>query len=493
MATKKKFQAPSINLQASVGDSIDSLNFDITNNGTLRFLRQSCGEVAINEEGIKFTSKGKRNDGTDGTHYKVSSKDICEFQVVGSGATSQVKKAIDLRMNRFVALKVINVLDKEKRHQFMNEIRALCEVKMQESVVKFYGAFFTPEKSQITIVLEYMDAGSLAAIIAKSKSIPEDVLGKIAEQVLGALDYLHTTQHAMHRDIKPGNILLNYQGQAKVSDFGISAMVEDTGVLCLTFVGTTCYMSPERLNSDPYTAQADIWSLGLTLYEAATGKYPYITNQGPLSLCLEIVEGAAPALPSDKFSPELVDFVARCLEKEPSRRWTCAQLLQHPFMQASRARQVDVAGYLQQTLDFEERLQSYGQLFAAHYYTLLDSSVEGLHHLTHLYKEHSLLTWDGERSEGTKAIIARLEFHSSQRSSPTEAWVTHHSIEKVDVQPCMGGMLCHIDGRLEMLKNQQVVSNVAAVVYHECFILLPSQSGAMGEYYIANQMRQYRH
>eukprot|EP00959_Pyramimonas_sp_CCMP1952_P346704 7261560-Pyramimonas_sp.AAC.1 len=65
-------------------------------------------------------------------------------------------------------------------------------------------------------------------------------------------------------------------------------MVEDTRALCLTFVGTTCYMSPERLNTDPYTAQADIWSLGLTLYEAATGKYPYITNQGPVPLCLEV-------------------------------------------------------------------------------------------------------------------------------------------------------------------------------------------------------------
>eukprot|EP00959_Pyramimonas_sp_CCMP1952_P041455 867015-Pyramimonas_sp.AAC.1 len=80
MATRKKFQAPSINLQASVHDSIDSLNYDITNNGTIRFLRNSCGEVSINQEGIKLAGKGY--DGTDGaTHYKVSSKDICEFQV----------------------------------------------------------------------------------------------------------------------------------------------------------------------------------------------------------------------------------------------------------------------------------------------------------------------------------------------------------------------------------------------------------------------------
>jgi hypothetical protein len=79
MALRKKFQAPSINLQASVNDSIDSLNFDITNNGTIRLLRQSCGEVLVNQEGIKFCGNGKRSD-TD-THYQVSSRDICEFQV----------------------------------------------------------------------------------------------------------------------------------------------------------------------------------------------------------------------------------------------------------------------------------------------------------------------------------------------------------------------------------------------------------------------------
>eukprot|EP00242_Pyramimonas_sp_CCMP2087_P002092 CAMPEP_0198231590 /NCGR_PEP_ID=MMETSP1445-20131203/115283_1 /TAXON_ID=36898 /ORGANISM="Pyramimonas sp., Strain CCMP2087" /LENGTH=475 /DNA_ID=CAMNT_0043912215 /DNA_START=434 /DNA_END=1862 /DNA_ORIENTATION=- len=472
MALRKKFQAPSINLQASVNDSIDSLNFDITNNGTIRLLRQSCGEVLVNQEGIKFCGNGKRSD-TD-THYKVSSRDICEFQVVGSGASSHVKKAIDLRENRFVAVKVINVMDKDKRHQLLTEIRTLCEAETQDSVVKFYGAFYTPEKSQISIVLEYMDAGSLADIIEKTGGVREDVLGKVAEQVLDALSYMHTSQHAMHRDIKPGNILLNYQGETKVSDFGISAMLEDTRALCLTFVGTTCYMSPERLNNDPYTSQADIWSLGLSLVEAATGKYPYNTDHGPVSLCLEISEGAAPVLPADQFSANLIDFVARCLEKDPSKRWTCAQLLQHPFMQASRAQSVDVAGYLQQSLDLEERLQSYAQLFAAHFYTLLDNSLEGLHHFTHLYKDHSLLSLDGERCEGPLAIIARLEAHSKQRAGGDSTLHTHHTIEKVDVQPCMGGLLTHVVGRLQLKHNQQVTADKAMFSMSASSFCLPS-------------------
>lgn len=120
----------------------------------------------------------------------------------------------------------------------LSKIRTLCEAETQDSVVKFYGAFYTPEKSQISIVLEYMDAGSLADFIEKTGGVREDVLGKVAEQVLDALSYMHTSQHAMHRDIKPGNILLNYQGETKVCIDALPLFVTPTWqyIYVFTFV-----------------------------------------------------------------------------------------------------------------------------------------------------------------------------------------------------------------------------------------------------------------
>ena len=88
--------------------------------------------------------------------------------------------------------------------------------------------------------------------------------------------FLHTTKHQMHRDIKPENILLNSEGQLKLTDFGISKQLEKTYAITNTFVGTLIYMSPERMGGKNYSYSSDIWSLGLVILELACGKHPYI-------------------------------------------------------------------------------------------------------------------------------------------------------------------------------------------------------------------------
>lgn len=133
------------------------------------------------------------------------------------------------------------------------------------------------------------------------------------------LSYLHGVRHLVHRDIKPANLLVNLKGEPKITDFGISAGLEnsmamvsdgisrfnlvDTIVLlrvsnlyylkmlvakCATFVGTVTYMSPERIRNDGYSYPADIWSLGLALFECGTGEFPYVANEGPVNLMLQV-------------------------------------------------------------------------------------------------------------------------------------------------------------------------------------------------------------
>jgi serine/threonine protein kinase len=109
---------------------------------------------------------------------------------------------------------------------------------------------------------------------ALSKGMPERIVASVAYQILWGVAFLHF-ENSIHRDIKPANILVNSLGEVKLSDFGISAMREPGEALNRTVVGTTLYMSPERLRAKPYGTPSDIWSVGLVLLECLTGQSPF--------------------------------------------------------------------------------------------------------------------------------------------------------------------------------------------------------------------------
>ena len=162
-----------------------------------------------------------------------------------------------------------------------------------------------------------------------------DVLGKIAEATLGGLTYLYSKHHIMHRDIKPSNILVNSKGHIKLCDFGVSGELVNS--VADTFVGTSTYMAPERIQGDKYTVKSDVWSFGLTVMELAIGKFPFASDQlgddaenapaGILDLLQQIVHEPVPKLPkSDAFPQILEDMIQKCLYKEPERRPTPQEL-----------------------------------------------------------------------------------------------------------------------------------------------------------------------
>ncbi|GAA5876292.1 hypothetical protein JCM8547_008879, partial [Rhodosporidiobolus lusitaniae] len=122
---------------------------------------------------------------------------------------------------------------------------------------------------------------SLDNIYKKVGPIPEPILGKIALAVVSGLTYLYEVHKIMHRDVKPSNILLNSFGQIKICDFGVSGELINS--VADTFVGTSTYMSPERISGDPYTVKSDVWSLGITLVELAIGRFPFSAEDDPPS------------------------------------------------------------------------------------------------------------------------------------------------------------------------------------------------------------------
>lgn len=139
----------------------------------------------------------------------------------------------------------------------------------------------------------------------------------------------------MHRDIKPSNILVNSKGHIKLCDFGVSGELVNS--VADTFVGTSTYMAPERIQGDKYTVKSDVWSFGLSIMELAIGKFPFASDQlgddaenapaGILDLLQQIVHEPAPKLPkSDAFPQILEDMIQKCLYKEPERRPTPQEL-----------------------------------------------------------------------------------------------------------------------------------------------------------------------
>lgn len=193
---------------------------------------------------------------------------------------------------------------------------------------------------------------SLDSISKNFGPVRVDVLGKIAEAVLGGLTYLYQAHRIMHRDIKPSNILVNSRGQIKLCDFGVSSELENS--VADTFVGTGTYMAPERIQGSPYTVKSDVWSVGLTLMELAIGKFPFSIEsddddeaagpQGILDLLQQIVLEPAPKLPkSDAFPSILEDVIAKCMMKNPDERPTPKELFDtDPFLQAAKRTPVDL-------------------------------------------------------------------------------------------------------------------------------------------------------
>ncbi|RVW46587.1 Mitogen-activated protein kinase kinase 3 [Vitis vinifera] len=287
----------------SAGSTLDPCDsYMLSDGGTVNLLSKSCGVYNINELGLlKCSSSPVDEADYKERTYRCASHEMRIFGAIGSGASSVVQRAIHIPTHRIIALKKINIFEKEKRQQLLTEIRMLCEAPCYEGLVEFHGAFYTPDSGQISIALEYMDGGSLADVIRVQKCIPEPVLSSM--------------------------------GEPKITDFGISAGLENSVAMCATFVGTVTYMSPERIRNENYSYPADIWSLGLALFECGTGEFPYTANEGPVNLMLQgrkgdghILDDPSPSPPKHIFSAEFCSFIDACLQKDADARPTAEQV-----------------------------------------------------------------------------------------------------------------------------------------------------------------------
>lgn len=224
--------------------------------------------------------------------------------------------------------------------------------------VHFYGALF--REGDVWICMEEMDTSLdkfYTKVYKNNRTIPENILGKIAFSVVSALHYLHTNLKVIHRDVKPSNILINRIGEVKICDFGISGYLVDSLAKTVD-AGCKPYMAPERIdpkgNPGQYDIRSDVWSLGISMIELATGKFPYNIWRTPFEQLKQVVTDDPPRLPKGEFSPEFEDMITKCLQKDYKLRPNYEALLAHKFLQDHSQTETDVASFVQEILDLPD-------------------------------------------------------------------------------------------------------------------------------------------
>ncbi|XP_031119619.1 mitogen-activated protein kinase kinase 5-like [Ipomoea triloba] len=250
---------------------------------------------------------------------------------IGSGSGGTVYKVLHRPSGKLYALKVIyGHHDDSVRLQMCREIEILRDVD-HPNVVKCHD--MSDHNGEIQVLLEYMDKGSL-----EGTHIPhEPALADLTRQILSGLCYLHRRK-IVHRDIKPSNLLINSQRKVKIADFGVSRILAQTMDPCNSSVGTIAYMSPERINTDLNQGQyngyaGDIWSLGVSILEFYLGRFPFNGGrQGDWATLMCAICMSEPPEAPPTASREFRNFIACCLQRDPPKRWTVAQLMSHPFI-----------------------------------------------------------------------------------------------------------------------------------------------------------------
>ncbi len=257
-------------------------------------------------------------------------------ELIGQGGMATVYKGYQPDIDRFVAIKVLPPHpghDPNFGDRFRLEARTIAQLQHPHILpMHDYGT----DGDILYLVTPYLDGGSLKDLIDESGPMPLDQAESILRQIASALDYAHR-RGVIHRDVKPDNVLLDSEGNAMLADFGIVKILEgDTGLTATGGVlGTPAYMAPEQSQGEAITAQADIYSLGVIVYEMITGQQPYQADT-PMQVMLKHITEPVPRISeaSESLPPAVEPVIMRVLAKDPKERYESAAEFAQQFLRA---------------------------------------------------------------------------------------------------------------------------------------------------------------
>ena len=266
-----------------------------------------------------------------GIQVEVHAKELERIRELGRGAYGVVEEMRHNATGQIFAVKVCisllsfytevcfqrihsSVNDESRKRTFV-ELDACIKSGCCPQMVRFYGAMY--REGDVWICMEVMDTSLdkfYKMCVDQKTRIPEPFIAKVALSVIQGLNFMRETLNLIHRDVKPSNILLNRQGFVKICDFGISGHLTNSVAKTMN-AGCKPYMPPERIDGDTkdaYGVQADVWSLGITLVEIASGSHPYGKWKTPFEQLKQVVQEPPPTISRELgYSNEFHDFVAQ--------------------------------------------------------------------------------------------------------------------------------------------------------------------------------------
>jgi eukaryotic-like serine/threonine-protein kinase len=245
-----------------------------------------------------------------------------EVKRIAQGGMAYIFRARQPALGRYIAVKRLKdelIGNPEMLERFRREAKALAAV-LHQNVAHVYD--FVESNRESYIVMEYIEGVDLSAIVAKVGNLPPRIAAAILLGVTRGVGYIHV-HGLIHRDIKPSNIRITNRGLVKLMDFGIVMNIENAGLTRPgMMVGSPSYLSPEQVLGDPITPRADLFLLGIVLYEMLTGTRPFKDENGETVFQRIRESQYIPLKQMQSNIPSALDRIVRkCLQKNPEKRY----------------------------------------------------------------------------------------------------------------------------------------------------------------------------
>lgn len=249
---------------------------------------------------------------------------IREYRIeeqIGRGGHGVVFRAVHIPTEQIVAVKVLlpEYLEDPKMAERLEQEASIVRELKHPNIVHFEDSWH--DAYGVWLVMRYLGGGSLRELMGRHQQVPLEHVTRITEQIVAALECAHVAG-IVHRDMKPDNIILDNEGNAYLTDFGIAKRLGYKAITSMGVVlGSPAYLTPEQILGAEISARTDIFSLGMTLYEVLAGQHPFGKIKGQVQLMMMLLQTDVPPLAREDIPPEVIAVIKKALTRDVMGRY----------------------------------------------------------------------------------------------------------------------------------------------------------------------------